>query len=129
MIEKKLAIFQTGGVVFPWFKPAAEIPEGFQEVADMRGRMIIGYDPLQTEFDAIGKKGGSKNHTLTTNEIPDFSIHLRGSNADNGDQGDLVVTSGSQENTGIDVVVNAEGGDAFSILNSYKIAMYIEFIG
>lgn len=129
VIEKKLAIFQPGGVVFPWFKPAVDIPAGFQEAVDVRGRTIIGYDPMQTEFNTIGKVGGLKNKTLTKAEIPNFSIHLKGSNADNGDPGNLFVTSGAQENVGIDVDVNTGGGAEFSLLNPYKIAMYIEYIG
>lgn len=34
------------------------------------GRVPVGIDPTQTEFDAAGKTGGTKTHTLTTNEMP-----------------------------------------------------------
>lgn len=39
-------------------------------VPDYRGRDLMGRDTSQTEFDTMGKKGGEKAHTLTTNEIP-----------------------------------------------------------
>lgn len=34
------------------------------------GRVMVGLDAGQTEFDTIGETGGSKTHTLTVNEIP-----------------------------------------------------------
>lgn len=39
-------------------------------VPDFRGRSPVGRDPSQTEFDALGKTGGAKTHTLTENEMP-----------------------------------------------------------
>lgn len=37
------------------------------------GRMPVGVDPTQTEFDASGKTGGAKTHTLTAAELPAHS--------------------------------------------------------
>jgi prepilin-type N-terminal cleavage/methylation domain-containing protein len=37
---------------------------------DMRGRLAVGRDTAQTEFDVIGEIGGAKTHTLTTAEMP-----------------------------------------------------------
>lgn len=37
---------------------------------DKRGRVSVGLDVSQIEFDELGKSGGSKTHTLTTEEIP-----------------------------------------------------------
>ena len=37
---------------------------------NLDGKVITGYDPLQTEFDTIGKTGGEKTHQLTVNEMP-----------------------------------------------------------
>lgn len=34
------------------------------------GRVIVGVDPTQPEFDANGETGGAKSHTLTTAEMP-----------------------------------------------------------
>lgn len=33
----------------------------------------VGYNPDDTDFDTIGKTGGEKEHTLTTEEIPSHS--------------------------------------------------------
>ena len=34
------------------------------------GRVLVGFDAGQTEFDTVRKTGGAKTHTLTTPEIP-----------------------------------------------------------
>lgn len=37
---------------------------------DLRGRVVVGYDVAQTEFNVIGKTGGEKTHKLTVAEMP-----------------------------------------------------------
>jgi microcystin-dependent protein len=37
---------------------------------NLKGRIPVGKDSAQTEFDALGETGGAKTHTLTTGEIP-----------------------------------------------------------
>lgn len=39
-------------------------------IPDLRGRIPTGVDSSQTEFNAMGKKGGAKTHTLTSAEMP-----------------------------------------------------------
>lgn len=39
-------------------------------VPNMKGRVPVGLDAAQTEFDALGETGGAKTHQLTTPEIP-----------------------------------------------------------
>lgn len=34
------------------------------------GRMVVGYNSSDTDFNTIGKTGGEKTHTLTVNEMP-----------------------------------------------------------
>ena len=40
---------------------------------NFNGRVPVGLDTTQTEFDTLGETGGEKYHTLTTNEIPSHS--------------------------------------------------------
>jgi len=39
-------------------------------VPNFKGRVPVGLDSSQTEFDALNKIGGSKNHVLTIEEMP-----------------------------------------------------------
>ncbi|HEU5223427.1 MAG TPA: DUF859 family phage minor structural protein [Candidatus Lumbricidophila sp.] len=43
-----------------------------------KGRVGVGYDSSQTEFNAMGKTGGEKTHVLTDNEMP---VHTHVQNA------------------------------------------------
>jgi hypothetical protein len=42
------------------------------EWESIAGRVLVGLDSAQTEFDTIGKEGGEKTHTLTQAELPDI---------------------------------------------------------
>ena len=37
---------------------------------NLKGKVLVGLDSTQTEFDALGETGGAKTHTLTSTEIP-----------------------------------------------------------
>ena len=39
-------------------------------VPNIKGKVIVGKDASQNEFDTMGETGGAKTHTLTTTEIP-----------------------------------------------------------
>lgn len=130
-LEKKTAIFKPGGVAFPWFKPANEIPEGFQEVLDMRGRTIIGYDPTQTEFNLIGKKSGAKTANGSV-VIPISGWGTGGGNVQGNPSGKILVSSGENEDGEyLESINKASSAPAISTtvstLSPYKIAMYIEY--
>lgn len=46
-------------------------PDGSSfNLPNLGGRVPVGVDSTQTEFNAVGKTGGAKQHTLTANEIP-----------------------------------------------------------
>lgn len=40
---------------------------------NLKGRVAVGLDSGQTEFDILGETGGAKTHTLTQNEMPSHS--------------------------------------------------------
>jgi microcystin-dependent protein len=42
-------------------------------IPDLRGRVPVGYDSAQTEFDTLGEKGVEKAHILTVAEMPQHS--------------------------------------------------------
>jgi len=50
---------------------------------NLQGRIPVGRDASQTEFDVLGETGGAKTHTLTTAEMPS---HTHNQNSHNHDQ-------------------------------------------
>ena len=50
-------------------------------VPNFQGRVPVGQDSTQTEFDVLGETGGSKTHTLT---IPEMPYHNHGTGAPSG---------------------------------------------
>ncbi|MCG8748100.1 phage baseplate protein, partial [Tenacibaculum finnmarkense] len=55
-----------------WF-----IANGQNGTDNVLGRMLVGYDANQTEFNTIGKKGGEKTHKLTVSELPSHRIRYK----------------------------------------------------
>jgi len=39
-------------------------------IPNLKGRVPVGYDATQTEFDALAETGGAKTHALTTAQLP-----------------------------------------------------------
>lgn len=40
---------------------------------NLKGKVPVGYDSSDTDFDTLGETGGEKEHTLTVNELPTHS--------------------------------------------------------
>lgn len=150
VMEKKTAVFQSGGGMLLWNKPANEIPTGWQEVVDWRGRMPVGYDANQSEFNLMGKTGGAKNKTLSIAELPehDFKLFSIGEGAagltktyvkstesavvnsyGTGWGNDSYVVRGSTTPATLGKSSKVGSGQQFSILNPYRVVLFIEFIG
>ena len=45
----------------------------------MAGKVPVGYDSADTDFDTVGKKDGEKTHTLTEAEMPKHRHYLSAS--------------------------------------------------
>lgn len=73
IVELKTAPIINGGVVLPWFKPLADIPFGWKECTDLRGKTIVGVDPNDVDLSVLKNTLGAKKHTLTIDEMPEHS--------------------------------------------------------
>lgn len=138
LLEKKNAVFQLGGGMVLWNKPANEIPTGWAEVIKWRGRMPIGFDNNQFEFNVMGKIGGDKTKKLEISEIPNHdheSIEwISGARAVNNAGKGPTATSGhlatGEYNSGkINMTSRTGGSQNFSLLNPYRVVLFIEYIG
>ena len=134
--EKRLKALETKkspipiGLIAIWGKPASEpIPEGWKECTDLRGRMPLGWNPDDAEFNQIGTMGGEKTHALTIAEMPAHShkvpVFARGS------------ASGNAHGHPDDWIDDRRTVDSFSVggnqphnnMPPYRIIKFIEFIG
>lgn len=50
---------------------------------NLNGRVPVGFNVTQADFDFVGKSGGSTTHTLTTNEMPSHT-HIQNSHSHTG---------------------------------------------
>jgi microcystin-dependent protein len=98
---------------------------------DLRGRVPVGRDASQTEFDTLGESGGSKTHTLTTAEMPSHNHTF--TRTSNGLPMDIA--GGGVAGNGISVtatvfasstvITNTGGGGAHNNLSPYRVINYI----
>lgn len=66
------------GLIAIWDRPAAEIPDGWEEYVDLRGRMPIGQTADDSEFSSLRGSGGAKTKTLSLAELPShFFTYLK----------------------------------------------------
>ncbi len=121
-LEKKTAIFQAGGGMVFWNKPANEIPAGWQEVVDWRGRFPVGLDVSQTEFDTLGKVGGEKEVVLTKNNLPNINLsgttNISGSHTHNTNS-----NQGMVKQTGLNTMPHAADNspNELDVYNAYPL--------
>lgn len=101
-------------------------------VPNMKGRVPVGYDSGQTEFDAIGETGGAKTHTLTSAQIP-AHVHPASSGGFTlgGTSGAYAIQGGATYGFGFDAntAANTGGGGAHNILQPYFTTQYIIKLG
>ena len=71
-VEQKTAPIINGGIVMVWRKPISEIPAGWKECSDLRGKTIVGLDPYDPDFKTLGANIGEKEHQLTQAELPEW---------------------------------------------------------
>lgn len=98
-----------------------------------RGRVLVGLDPAQTEFDAMGEAGGAKTHTLTIAEMPAHNHQQTIGGIDDSNW-----THGAGQNPPADgagtflngsYTQNEGGGGAHNNLQPYRVVKYLISVG
>lgn len=85
------------------------------------GRVLVGFDAGQTEFDTVEETGGSKTHTLTTAEIPSHThTFMSGQNVGGGTQAGEGTTTSQFSNT----TSATGGGGAHNNLQPYIVCYF-----
>lgn len=95
---------------------------------NLKGRVPVGLDGSQVEFDQMGETGGAKTHTLVIGEIPSHShIEKFSSGANNGVTG-IGQTLNQSAVPGINSSYTTDvagGGGAHNNLQPYQVVNYI----
>ena len=132
------------GLIALWGKPASEIPAGWREYVNLRGKMPIGLDPdyskTTTDSQDYGlnqllKQGGERSHKITTDEMPAHS-HQQGSEAlhnlfgGGSYVGERHWGGTSGVNTFIKQNTSTVGGDQpHNNMPPYRVVKFIEYVG
>lgn len=90
---------------------------GFGTWVAITGRVVVGLDATQTEFDTAGEEGGEKTHTLTEAELA-VHTHIQnahthtvsGAGGGNGYPGNFAFGASTTFNTGSTTAVNQNAG-------------------
>lgn len=90
---------------------------------NIKGKMIIGYDPDDNDFDTMGATGGSKTHTQTVNEMPSHNHQLIGNN-NTGGKAETVPYGSQSTGTSMYAIKATGGGQAMDIMNPYIVLNY-----
>lgn len=91
---------------------------------NLMGRVPVGRDSGQSEFDTLGETGGEKKHTLTINEMPAHDHNL---NRADGVGGSLISIPKGDGTTAVagDAIASAGGGAGHNNLQPYITLNYI----
>ena len=134
------------GLIALWGKPANEIPAGWREYVNLRGRMPIGLDPdyvkkpedsQDYQLNGLLKYGGERSHKLTIAEMP---MHTHNYNdiyySEAWGTVYLPGSIGSEEtdydNKGYDMTRTSAGtgGDQpHNNMPPYRVVQFIEYVG
>lgn len=89
---------------------------------NLKGKIPVGLDSTQTEFDSLGETGGEKAHTLTVDEMPahTHTIPVQGAGGMALQIQQTNTSSGGTQNTG-----STGGGNAHNNLQPYIVLNYI----
>lgn len=83
------------------------------------GRVIVGVDTSQTEFNTLGQTGGEKTHVLTVAEMPSHNHTLRRGNYGNLRVEEIAYSDGGAPQTNSAGVGNTGGDGAHNNLQPY----------
>ena len=92
---------------------------------NLKGKVPVGYNSSDTDFDTMGETGGEKKHTLTVDEMPSHNHKVYRSGGQTAGYGSLFQNTSSTTELTANVVDNTGGGQAHNNLQPYQVVCYI----
>lgn len=86
------------------------------------GKVLVGYDTTDSDFNTIGKTGGEKKHTLTIDEMPSHGHTVNYSAS--GGTGLGVTAMGEQLSDSSSIIQKTGGGQAHNNMPPYQVVAY-----
>ena len=90
---------------------------------NIAGKMIVGLDVDDEDFNEVGKTGGSKTHTQTVEELASHNHELLGNN-NAGGKAETVPYGSQATGTTMYAIKKAGGGQPMDIMNPYIVLNY-----
>lgn len=127
------------GLIALWGKPANEIPAGWREYVNLRGKMPIGLDPdyvkkpedsQDYQLNSLLKQGGERSHKLTIEEMPRHSHNVENiprvvTDIDRGGLSSHFSLDDTTSRTS-----SSTGGDqSHNNMPPYRVVQFIEYVG
>ena len=98
---------------------------GFGTWERLKGRVCVGLDEDDTDFNTIGKTGGEKTHTLTIEEMPSHN-HNSGNNFEaSGGSNNWAIRSNAAYYGNPIATTSTGGGQAHNNLQPYQVVGYM----